>query len=694
MEENNMTKRRFSIRYKWSVFICTAILISLLSTVAFTYFTISGILKKDDRTQNETNASQAAEQINLELKGYKDSVEQLADLVSTDLSRKQSMANVEATIHTIQKNNKALVAAYYMDWNTGKLHISPYAKFDMDVRDTRTYKQLKANPETQWMDVYKDKVTGKIMTSIVTPVMYKGKMVGAVGYDIDLSTISQARKKFEKDTASHLAILDAQGVVVTSFINGADGKNIKPSNSGKVEGVKDIESSSKLRSQFKWVEDAYKKQSGEYTLTWAGTKYNLYSTTIPTVNWKVVSFNPQKEIQVQLNKVQMTGLYSIIIGLMIGLICAFFLASRLTKIITNLRKTLAKTAKGDLVTEFVIHSNDEFGDLSKSYNEMLHHMRNLIINVGKNIYSVNETTSNLKMSTSENETAISEVSKAIEEIAVGAENQSDRIDRGSSIIQELSTEIEKLFNQSNAIAAEVDEATGRTQLGTERVKDLQTSYHQLEEAFQHVTNMIEQLNEKSKSISDVTGVINQIAEQTNLLSLNASIEAARAGESGKGFAVVANEVRNLAERSKESTNHIQQIINNVLEDTAELVNVMKKTNDISHNQKEAVTSVSQAMKELKTSLDTMLHSIKEETVSIQSIEEQKQLVIKMIEDIAEVSQETAASTEEISSSMEEQAALSSELARHTVHLSQLTENLQNEIGEFKVTGITKNNRAE
>ncbi|MFJ7851670.1 methyl-accepting chemotaxis protein [Peribacillus frigoritolerans] len=69
----------------------------------------------------------------------------------------------------------------------------------------------------------------------------------------------------------------------------------------------------------------------------------------------------------------------------------------------------------------------------------------------------------------------------------------------------------------------------------------------------------------------VTNAISKISEQTNLLSLNASLEAARAGESGKGFAVVANEVRNLADGSKEATKNIQAIIQSILSDTEELL---------------------------------------------------------------------------------------------------------------------------
>ncbi|WP_434011134.1 methyl-accepting chemotaxis protein [Peribacillus simplex] len=156
-----------------------------------------------------------------------------------------------------------------------------------------------------------------------------------------------------------------------------------------------------------------------------------------------------------------------------------------------------------------------------------------------------------------------------------------------------------------------------------------------------------------------------------MLSLNASIEAARAGESGKGFAFVANEVRSLADDSKEAAKNIQAIIQSILSDTEELLKTTNETNQISKDQKNAVNTVSEVMQEREDSVARISNSIREETRSIESINQQKEMVIKVIEEITAVTQQTAASSEEIASSMEEQATASNELAQYTQQLTQL-----------------------
>lgn len=679
-------KKWISIRVKWIFLICTSILIALVGTVLFTHYTVSGILQKDNTSANKENARNAAAQVNLNLKNYENSLEQLAELTAANMKTANSMPLIDKSIEALQKNNKTLISVYFMDFHTGKLHISPYVEFNKDVRETRTYKDLTKKTKTIWMDVYKDTVSNKIMTSVVTPVLSDGKMVGAVGYDIDLSSIGAARQNIENESSSKLVILDAQGFIVSSFMKNTDGKNMNPVKSGSVEGVTDLLSNAKtFKSKFGWVEGIYKNSnSRSQSFSWQGKDYSGQITTIPSLNWKVLSFTPNEIFAEKMNQIRNTGIFSILIGLLLGAVIAVLLAEKLKKMIAGFQSVLKKTSEGDLVTEMNVPSNDEMGDLAKSYNDMLGNIRRLIQKVDDNVKSVNQATSGLKVIANENSAAISEVSRSIEEIAAGAGNQSEEIERGSNAVHELSSEIEELIKQSASIELVVGDAASQIKMGNEQVDNLEESYRKLEAAFDQVTGMISQLDDKSKSISKVSYAISQIAEQTNLLSLNASIEAARAGEHGKGFSVVANEVRNLAEESKKAANDIQVIINSVLKDTKELVNVMAETNQISFEQKGAVTTVSTSINQMTASLNKMMQSVEEETASISMIQVQKETVVRMIEEVSAVSQQTTASSEEIAAAMEEQAASSSEVAQYTTQLTDMIGELKHAVAEFRI----------
>jgi methyl-accepting chemotaxis protein len=678
--------RRLSIRTKWILFICTTTFVALIGTVIFMQISIGNVLKKDNLSSNEVTAKSASEQVSLNLKGYENSLKQLAGVVSNEINNKGSVTSIDSLLQTVKKNDSTIISAYYMDGKTGKLHISPYAEFKQDVHETRTYRTLTKTPKVTWMDVYKDKISGKIMTSVVSPVIVSGKMVGALGYDIDLTTIGASRRKIEKYTENNLVILDSQGFVVSAFIKNSDGKNMNPEKSGTVEGVSDLISHREnLNLQYDWVSRIYKKDSVHSLDVELNKKgYTGQVTTIPHLNWKVISLTPKDIFSSKMNDIKQTGIISIVIGLIIGTLCAYYLSGMLKRIIVNIQEVLKKTSSGDLTTELSISSRDELGDLAKSYNEMLAGMRQLIFKVKNNVVSVETTTNGVNTIASENSVAIAEVSQSIEEIAMGASAQSNQIENGLHTIKKLSIEIDLLLEQSNMVEKEMKEASNQVRVGEEQVEGLKTSYKKLDSNFKDITLMVSNLNNKSKTIANVTDRISEIAEQTNLLALNASIEAARAGEHGRGFAVVAQEVRRLAEDSKQATKDINEVINSILKENSTLVNMMTETTQTNFEQSQAVKTVSESMTFITESLTKAVDSIVRETESINSINQQKEVVIQMIQEISAVSQQTTASAQEIASIAEEQSASSNELTSHTDHLSKLIIELDTAVENFQI----------
>ena len=162
-----------------------------------------------------------------------------------------------------------------------------------------------------------------------------------------------------------------------------------------------------------------------------------------------------------------------------------------------------------------------------------------------------------------------EVASSAAQLSAASEELAATSVEGAAAFQEALATIEELARAADAIAASVDGVAMQSQ-------DMRVNIEQagadIEESSRRMVVLAERVNE----VGVILGLINEIADQTNLLALNAAIEAARAGEDGRGFAVVAEEVRRLAERSKNSSAEIASIIEGAQAETASTVMAMEK----------------------------------------------------------------------------------------------------------------------
>ena len=208
----------------------------------------------------------------------------------------------------------------------------------------------------------------------------------------------------------------------------------------------------------------------------------------------------------------------------------------------------------------------------------------------------------------------------------------------SSAAEDLSTHIQKqvdLLEEASANLAQVNESASHNANYANDAAEKATGSNEPDENLTAIA-AIEQIKDSSTQISNITSVIDDIAFQTNLLSLNASVESARAGNHGRGFAVVATEVRNLSQRTSNSSDEVQKLIKktvhtinegyNLVTDVAEMVH---QISDQSNNQSSRLNEVKQAIEQIEQTtqsiaaqseeLTTVAETLKERTTRLQDV---------------------------------------------------------------------------
>ena len=257
----------------------------------------------------------------------------------------------------------------------------------------------------------------------------------------------------------------------------------------------------------------------------------------------------------------------LICGIFLIICVLAFIKFLITNKISHLTSSFKEISEGtgDLTKRIPITSQDEIGELSMYFNKFMDSVHNMIKTMVKQINNVNNAvsiTNNNIVTLAKN---LFETSKNLEQLSAGMEETSASTQEINANTTEISTVIDKINSKTHDASISVKEISRKANSLKENVELSRSSANNIKkEIDKAVTDAIIK-SKKVDKIKELADSILNISSQTNLLALNAAIEAARAGESGKGFSVVAEQIRTLAENSKDTVNEIQDIIKIVFE---------------------------------------------------------------------------------------------------------------------------------
>ena len=483
---------------------------------------------------------------------------------------------------------------------------------NIDPRKRPWYIQAKNSTELIITKPYKDLTTG---SNVVT--LAKAIEGGVIGADLVIdSVVDEITVANEHDLETIL--LDNSGDIIAY-----PSINTKQTNITKIISDFSIDKLLSFTTSYTLNE-----------LTIENIDYLTYFNNIEAINWVIMLKTPKNTAYSLSNNL----LFSLSLTIFIQLIVIIAVISTILAIefkplkeLTLMLETLTnslknKTTKADLSMRFNVKRKDEIGKLSTSINVFIEVLE-------KVIGDLIDTSADIKK---DSNNSIHEAEKTLDSLT----GQLNEVEQVVTALEEMSSTAAEIAQNTEETTTAVKISTDACSEGKEVIQCNKNAIIALSNQIESATQIVKQLEKNATEINLILATIQAIAEQTNLLALNAAIEAARAGESGKGFAVVADEVRVLSQRTHSSTEEIKSMLEMLQSNAMQAVEEMDQ-------------SKSKVEKGVKTAQDA--------TLTFDNISEK----ILQIYDVTTL----------ISTAAEEQRAVTEDVARNTLSIKNMSDNL-------------------
>ncbi len=324
---------------------------------------------------------------------------------------------------------------------------------------------------------------------------------------------------------------------------------------------------------------------------WSDGRDEFYSVAMPFAGgpWAVLASMPREEIQAVTWRVGTQLAIGSALTLLLAVIAVVWLLRRKLRPLGDLVRQAQALGAGDLGARMAQSSEDEIGELARSFNHMGEALANMVAGIRSAAQDVSARSQ-----------AMSTLSR---DAYQGIDQQSGEISSMAGAVEEFSATSQNIADNMRSTERLANANAQQTRIGRTSMDQASEALVQIAEALEQTSTAINGLGQRSQEIGGIVSVITAIADQTNLLALNAAIEAARAGEQGRGFAVVADEVRSLAGRTREATNEISTMIGSIQSETSSAIATMEQGRQLMQDGLERNAKVASALAQISEQSD-------------------------------------------------------------------------------------------
>lgn len=517
---------------------------------------------------------------------------------------------------------------------------------------------------------YKDSTGSMVVSNVRSFTDASGNILGTIGIDVEQSVISSMLNKLKIGKTGFSMLIHNTGMIMADGYNADNNfKNIKDVDVPGLEKVlsKDLECFNVNINNNKFI----------------GSTYRIHNT-----DWILTSFMAESELISSAKRISIIILIISIIMLILTFILISISTKKITSPIIKSSKYLKVLANGNFSEELdpkLLSRKDEIGSITNGINNMKSSLMNLVLSIKNESSSIEQKVNNVVGNVQLLNSELREISLTTEELAANMEETSAASEEMSATSQQMKINIDSIAKKSEKGAAAANEINKRATLIKENVSVAQKK---AENILIHTKDQLQKSIEDSKVVDEINILsesIMQITEQTDLLALNAAIEAARAGEYGKGFSVVADEIRKLAEKSKDTVLKIQAVTINVISSvknlstnatdllnfvSTDIANDYTVMLDVSEKYNEDAKFIDELVAEISTTSDELLVSVQE--------------VVGVINNVAIAANEGASGTTNIADKVSTVNYRSTEVMNEVLQSKESMDKLEQEIQKFKL----------